>query len=169
MFYLYFFLRSKYILANKLIIQRCKLGCRAVSILSCEMCWQFVQSKQYQFHLVRAKLIAFCWIVLLVINFQRSASAIDWSSIRHTFTLLYLFFFLSMVFHHYRELKIEFFIIQSKSPNKVAANIAITAKSDTVYLQIEWWFLNSSTSSLVNSIWPCEEEEEEEMILFVDF
>lgn len=88
--------------------------------------------------MMRAKLIAFCWIVLLVINFQRSASAIDWSSIRHTFTLLYLFFFLSMVFHHYRELKIEFFIIQSKSPNKVAANIAITAKSDTVYLQIEW-------------------------------
>lgn len=53
MFYLFFFLRSKYILANKLsiIIQRCKLGCRAVSILSCEMCWQFAQSKQYQFHL----------------------------------------------------------------------------------------------------------------------
>lgn len=97
--------------------------------------------------MMRAKLIAFCWIVLLVINFQRSASAIDWSSIRHTFTLLYLFFFLSMVFHHYRELKIEFFIIQSKSPNKVAANIAITAKSDIsrssddflILRRLLWW------------------------------
>lgn len=72
-----------------------------------------------------------------------------------------------MVFRHYRELKIEFFIIQSKSPNKVAANIAITAKSDISRLSDDFLILRR-TSSLVNSIWPCEEEEEE-MILFVDF
>lgn len=170
MFYLYFFLRSKYILANKLIIQRCKLGCRAVSILSCEMCWQFAQSKQYQFHLDDEGQ-ANCLLLNRVAGDKFPEKCFSNWLIKHTsyFHIVIFFFFLSMVFHHYRELKIEFFIIQSKSPNKVAANIAITAKSDTVYLQIEWWFLNSSTSSLVNSIWTCEEEEEEEMILFVDF